>query len=723
MPALPVENFMRSLCGRRRDLVLRRARGQETAVRELSTDEFAAITAAARAVNDADDESQTLHEILDQAIRLLAADEGSVILYEPDRRSLRIRVSRGLHPEIAEQVEIIPGRGIAGTVAQTGRPLLLASDDDVEGFDRDYEKARPLRSAVCIPLWAAGIVEGVLTVNVAATSTDHPGFDDHDLALVTVFAEQAAAAIRAQRLIRESRSQRERLRDLFELGYALTASLRPEEIARVLLLGAGQLAGATAGFVALESPDGSTLQVVAHHNLNLGRAVATARSAELSASVTEGRRRLVERIDAEPALSPLAMEHGDCPAVILPLVKEGRTLGVLVTVHRHDGPDDAMIDLLDTLASHACLAFANAVLVRDLEEKKAQLSRFVHAVPDPVIVADGSGRFVAVNPAAAERFGLDSRFLAGTPLAGQLRCEELESLLFSDHATVAELTVHVPQPRTYRVRVSLVHPELGAASTRVAALEDITTEVEMRQLKSDFVSVIGHELRTPLTLIKGYAATLANREGRVTTELRERAIASLYAHTLRLERLVEDLLLVSRIERGRPALELSDSDVVSLLRESVAAARREHPGRDIRFVTEVGELTMPLDTVKVEQIMHHLLENALKFSEAGDPVVVRLEAGEDTVSVSVVDQGIGIYSGDLPNLFERFRQIDGSETRRHGGTGVGLYICKTLAEAHGGQVFVRSALGKGSTFTLSLPRNGPSLATVGQAETSVGSAS
>jgi hypothetical protein len=91
------------------------------------------------------------------------------------------------------------------------------------------------------------------------------------------------------------------------------------------------------------------------------QAVATARSAELSASVTEGRRRLVERIDAEPALSPLAMEHGDCPAVILPLVNEGRTLGVLVTVHRHDGPDDAMIDLLDTLASHACLAFANAV--------------------------------------------------------------------------------------------------------------------------------------------------------------------------------------------------------------------------------------------------------------------------------------------------------------------------------------------------------------------------
>lgn len=684
--------------------MVRRGRSSriEESVRRLTRDELEAILAAARAVNDAGDESATLQQILDEAITLLSADEGSIILLDADRTALRIRAARGIAQDIIEEVEIPLGHGIAGTVAKTGRSVLLSSDADLAGFERDYERAQPLRSSICVPLRTKSGVEGVLTANIVAGNTDHPGLDEHDLALVTVFAEHATAALRAQRLLRESNDQRERLRNLYDLGYALTSALDIDALTARIIEGAERLVDADGALLVVALPDDPAPRVAAHSGVHPGRVVAAVRRADFTSLLAAGTRKVFEITDASP-LAPIQQEGTRSYAAVVPLRTEERTVGAVVTLHVGAAPSEDRLELIEALAAHASLALSNAMLIEDLEEKKAELSRLVYAVPDPVIVADSEGRFVAVNPAAAERFGLNDRFIAGTPIAGRLRSDELERMLLAAHSGRAEVRVGVPEPRTYRARVSLVNPELGRASTRILALEDVTADAEMRKLKSDFVSVIGHELRTPLTLIKGYAATLSTRLETMSTELRDKAVSSLYVHTLKLERLIEDLLLVSRIERGRPPLALDEHDLVEVLRSSIASIRREHPGRKISLTSDVTSLSMSIDSVKVEQVMHHLLNNAIKFSDDDQPIQVTLEVGNDEVRVHVRDQGIGIYSGDLPHLFERFHQIDGSETRHHGGTGVGLYICKTLVEAHGGRISVRSALGKGSTFTFSLP--------------------
>jgi signal transduction histidine kinase len=111
------------------------------------------------------------------------------------------------------------------------------------------------------------------------------------------------------------------------------------------------------------------------------------------------------------------------------------------------------------------------------------------------------------------------------------------------------------------------------------------------------------------------------------------------------------------------------------------------------------------DRAKVDQILHHLVENALKYSQ--DDVRIDVANRGDDVQVAVVDRGPGIYSGDLPRLFERFWQLDGSSTRSHGGTGLGLYICRRLVEAHGGRIWCESRLGVGSSFAFTLPRHQP----------------
>jgi signal transduction histidine kinase len=213
-------------------------------------------------------------------------------------------------------------------------------------------------------------------------------------------------------------------------------------------------------------------------------------------------------------------------------------------------------------------------------------------------------------------------------------------------------------------------------------------------VKADFVAVIGHELRTPATIIKGYAHTLINRADALDPTTQRAAIESMDANADRLIHLIEDLLFVSSVESS-PALHFEDVDLGELVdgyRSERVGVRR--PRRDLR---------LPIDRAKVDQILHHLVENALKYSE-GDVRIDVADRGED-IHVSVVDHGPGIYSGDVPRLFERFSQLDGSSTRSHGGTGLGLYISRRLVEAHGGRIWCESRLGVGSSFTFTLPRH------------------
>ncbi|HEX2028716.1 MAG TPA: ATP-binding protein [Nitriliruptorales bacterium] len=678
--------------------------GRRPEPHQLSQEELASFVVAARAVNEAAT-GGALEVILDQAIRLLRADEGSVLLFDPDRRVLRVRASRGIVEEVAARVEVVPSQGIAGFVAATGQPLLLASDADVARY-ADVRESRGLRAAVSVPLRARGRTEGVLNINVRTSRPERPALGERDLALASLFAEHAAAAVLNAHLVSQTRQRRDDLWRLFEASYALLASVDVEQVTGHILDAVEELVGAEAGFVCVLGEEGNGPEVAVYRGLTRGRVIAVVRRPTFSQLLRVTGVRVWDAPGSEPALAPLAAGHPAGTAVVVaPLTADDHEARGLLVALRHDGaPGDPELRLLGAYLNHASLALSKALLFRTVRAKEDELASLAHAVPDPIIVADARGRFLTFNPAAAERFGLNPQFEAGAPITGKLRSTQLEELLLSEHGGRAEVTLFTPSPRTYRARVDLVRPEHGLPGARILVLEDVTAEKEMSQLKSDFLAVVGHELRTPLTLIKGYAATLNRRGAELDEGKRQRAVDQLHTHAVRLERLIEDLLLVARIERGRPTLTLEVHDLTALVQRIVVDAQQEHPDRTIVFRCEAARCDMPLDTVKVEQVLHHLIDNALKFSEPPDPVEVEVVVGAAEACVAVHDHGAGVFSGDLPKLFDRFLQVDGSTTRRHGGTGVGLYICKTLVEAHGGTVSVRSALGKGSTFTFTLPR-------------------
>jgi signal transduction histidine kinase len=328
-------------------------------------------------------------------------------------------------------------------------------------------------------------------------------------------------------------------------------------------------------------------------------------------------------------------------------------------------------------------------------DKEEQLTSVVHCMANPVLVVDDAGRFVLINGAAAELFSIASAFEIGQPVAGKLGHPVLEELLTErNQGATTEVVLGEAEPRVYKASARRVMSSGGRLLGRVLVLDDITKERETDQVKSDFVAVIGHELRTPLTVMKGYLRTLVHRGDTLDPHVRELALKAIESNADRLQRLIEDVLFVSAVEAGRSNLHLDDVDLGPLV-DSVIADRVKvrRPRRD---------LTLPLDVGKLQQVLHHLVDNALKYSDG--EVVVEVHDRGDEMEVAVVDKGPGIFSGDVPRLFERFFQLDGASTRSHGGTGIGLYVCRRLIEAHGGRIWCESRLGVGSRFAFTLPR-------------------
>jgi signal transduction histidine kinase len=225
---------------------------------------------------------------------------------------------------------------------------------------------------------------------------------------------------------------------------------------------------------------------------------------------------------------------------------------------------------------------------------------------------------------------------------------------------------------------------------------------EADRLKDEFVALISHDLRTPLTSITGYVE-LALEDDELSDELRS-FLEIVGRNADRLLVLVNDLLFVARLQAGEMTLEHEHVDLVSVVREGLAAVEPRAAAKGIAL-TCVADAVPPVyaDRGRVLQILENLVSNAVKFTPKGGKVHVSLRQGGECVRLEVADTGIGIGADDQPRLFQRFARAENAVEQQIPGTGLGLYISRVIAEAHDGSLAVRSELGRGSTFTLELP--------------------
>ena len=236
----------------------------------------------------------------------------------------------------------------------------------------------------------------------------------------------------------------------------------------------------------------------------------------------------------------------------------------------------------------------------------------------------------------------------------------------------------------------------------VTTFLDVTEVHRLERVRRDFVANASHELKTPLTSIRGFAETLL--EGDPPDELRAKFLGAIRDNSLRLQRLVDDLLDLTRLESGRWEVEPHPVLLSSAAEEAWAAYADRADSRSISFECE-GGVEVVADGQGLDQIFRNLLENALRHTGEGGTISVSASQGDaDLVQISVSDDGEGIPSRSLPRIFERFFRADSARAREVGGTGLGLSIVRHLVSAMGGTVEAESELGRGTTIRFTLPR-------------------
>jgi signal transduction histidine kinase len=338
-----------------------------------------------------------------------------------------------------------------------------------------------------------------------------------------------------------------------------------------------------------------------------------------------------------------------------------------------------------------------AARLNALEADDALMAALVEALNEGVIAVDPGRRIVRINESGRRLLGL--RGPVPIPVDHLPRERALREAL--DDA----LAGRVPPPTEIRVedRTLALTARPLASGGGVIALFDLTPIRRLEMVRRDFVANVSHELKTPLTVIGGFAETLVDDD--LPPAQRRRFAETIQAHSLRMQRIVDDLLDISRIESGGWRPNPSTVDVGALGGEVVSAlhdvAARKRITIDIR--PDDAARTIFADPTAVRQILSNLIENAIRYTPDGGTVTVFSEPQPGGVRIGVRDTGVGIAPEHLPRIFERFYRVDASRAREAGGTGLGLAIVRHLVEAHGGRVRAESAVGRGTTVMAFFP--------------------
>ncbi|WP_150270985.1 ATP-binding protein [Paenibacillus tepidiphilus] len=357
--------------------------------------------------------------------------------------------------------------------------------------------------------------------------------------------------------------------------------------------------------------------------------------------------------------------------------------------------------------------------IRSLNHEKAHLSSVLRSMSDAVITFDTAGRVILTNPhgqtllKAWSDVALEEASEAELLPQGQLASEVPPPLRPVFYSTLSQggdqrSNVHVRQG-VWSVHMA---PLLAEDSIRgaVAVLRDVTEEVRLEKMRTDFVANVSHEIRTPLSMMQGYSEALLDGMASSPEESAE-LVQVIHDESLRMGRLVKDLLDLARMEAGHTDMKQEQVDMEELLERMYRkfSVRAKERGILLELDKSSGPLVLKAaDQDKLEQVLTNLLDNAFRHTAADKHISIltgfTVLEGRRYLEIKIRDEGAGIAPEDLPFIFERFYKADKARVRgESGGTGLGLAIVKNIVEAHHGQISAASKLGEGTTFILRLP--------------------
>lgn len=371
------------------------------------------------------------------------------------------------------------------------------------------------------------------------------------------------------------------------------------------------------------------------------------------------------------------------------------------------------------------------IIAEKMSTDKDQEEAILSSITDGIYAVDNERNLVLFNTAAEEMTGWDRKSALG------LKCWNVMKLKNEEDISVCEKDC--PMLQVWNTGENLTREDLyfinknkksvqisgayspikslsGKLTGGVCVFRDVTKRKEVERLRNEFVSTASHELRTPLTTLEGYIDLASNEKTSKIDEKAREYLTKAHNTVINMSNLVKNLLSVTKIDEGKIELNIEDFSISELIETTVNELRplAEKKGLKLEFLkTSIGEkgkkalarsINVSADKSIVKEILSNLIENGIKFTTKGG-VTVKVNYDNDFAIITVEDTGMGIPPDSIKHLFEKFYRVDNSATREVGGTGLGLYITRSMVELLGGKIWVESKLGKGTAFTFTLPRS------------------
>jgi len=572
-----------------------------------------------------------------------------------------------------------------------------------QGFGPSWRRAAPVAAAGS----AAGTAYGLLIASLLS----------HERTLLPLLVIPIGLTLLGNRAWVRILAQGQRMHSLYEAGRALSNGLGEVDAWRDFVGLTAEVLNCEGAAVFLGRPDDGALDVISTQggpDRLMVSASPTAWEQATKGYITRShwRRAVTVTMEAEGRVVGYAAAYG--PRVESDFTSEDR-------------------ETLLTLANQGAAALRNESLYREAEGERATLRDIVGHSTDGIYTVGPDRAVRSWNPAMVSLTGYSEEEAVGQKCFNLLRARDGEGvdMCAADCPILAAAKSGQEEVRDASVLnkdgvarwIRYAHAPIvgadGEMDADVVVVRDVTRERQTDELKADFVASVSHELRTPLTPIKGFLMTLLREDRDFTQDRRHEYYKLMLVQSQRLERLIEDLLEVTRLETGAGLVDSTPIDAIDLVRQVVDRFTSEDPERVVTVIAPNHAVYCRGDWMRTDQVLANLLSNALRYSPAHEPVEVRLLPQGREVVFEVRDSGPGISLDEQSRIFERFQRGGHYLTREQGGAGLGLYLAKRLVEAMGGRIWVSSRLGSGSVFAFALPAE-PSLHVVTPRERSIG---
>lgn len=642
---------------------------------------------------------KVLERVLEAATYLINAEES--VIWLPDDSGTQVHAYEKSGVQATETA--VPHLSVSdspiGQVLRTGQPMRQSI---FSGQGIKLKTGYFARSVLCVPLKLRGVTVGILSVsNMSALRS----FSKRDEFLLAFLADYAAIALENARVFQAAdqalAARLEELNTLIEITRTITSSLDLDEIVRLTIKQVHDSWNIEASSLWLLDEQRHVLKVLANvgtPNDVLGK-IEVPLSEGIVGNVAEtGKWVFTNDVTSHPLhyrqvdnVTGFQTESILC----VPLLSRGQVIGALQLLNKEDGDfDDQDVERALSIAAAVAIAVTNALLLHESESRKQQLEATLEHSNNPILITDKENNLHLLNHQARTRFQLTTDVI-GKPVADVVEPQELVELLINSEIIDSEELV-LEDGTIWLPRVAPI-PGHG----RIIILQDITELRELVHSKDHFVATVSHDMRAPLNNISGFALSLTDYGD--LNEKQTMFVERIVTVTNQMMDLVNDLLELARIDTQKDPIQ-QDCNMVEIVTEIIQEYEAIASASNISLIltSENDIQAISGDAKQLRRAISNLIDNAIKFSSQDHAVYITINNKPNHVAIAVRDEGAGIAVSDLPYIFDKFyrgRNVNGTTS----GTGLGLALVRSIAEAHDGHVEVKLHKEQGSEFVLQLP--------------------